>query len=87
MGIAFSYPIGLFGLDAFGGLDEGGSMELLIVATILGLIPAAIARSKGRDFVGWWMYGAALFIVALPHALLYIRDLHSRDRHAARATA
>lgn len=45
-------------------------MEILILAVLLGLIPAAIARSKGRSFVGWWIYGALLFIVALPHALL-----------------
>jgi hypothetical protein len=45
-------------------------MEFLILAVLLGLIPAAIARSKGRDFVLWWIYGAMLFIVALPHALL-----------------
>jgi hypothetical protein len=45
-------------------------MEFLILAVLLGLIPAAIARSKGRDFVLWWLYGAMLFIVALPHALL-----------------
>lgn len=45
-------------------------MELLIIAVLIGLFPAAIARSKGRDFVAWWLYGAALFIVALPHALL-----------------
>ena len=43
---------------------------LLIFAALIGLIPAAIARSKGRDFALWWLYGAVLFIVALPHALL-----------------
>lgn len=45
-------------------------MEFLILAVLLGLIPAAIARSKGREFLVWWLYGALLFIVALPHALL-----------------
>ena len=45
-------------------------MEVLIIAIIIGLIPASIARSKGHGFIGWWIYGAALFIVALPHALL-----------------
>ena len=39
-------------------------------AVLLGLIPAVIACKKGRSFVGWWLYGALLFIVALPHALL-----------------
>ncbi len=45
-------------------------MEVFILAVLIGLIPAAIARNKGRSFVGWWIYGALLFIIALPHALL-----------------
>ena len=45
-------------------------MEILIIAVLIGLIPAAIARNKGRSFVGFWIYGALIFIVALPHALL-----------------
>lgn len=44
-------------------------MELLFVVAIIGLIPAAIAQSKGYSFFLWWIYGAALFIVALPHSL------------------
>jgi hypothetical protein len=37
----------------------------------LGAIPASIAVTKGHaSFMWWWIYGAALFIVALPHALL-----------------
>ena len=42
----------------------------LIVAALLGLIPAKIAKNKGRSFGLWWFYGWMLFIVALPHALL-----------------
>jgi len=49
-------------------------VEILILIVLVGLIPAAIAKSKGRDFVLWWIYGAALFIVALPHALLINPD-------------
>lgn len=45
-------------------------MEFFIAAALLGLIPAAIAKNKGRDFVIWWLYGALLFIVALIHALV-----------------
>jgi hypothetical protein len=45
-------------------------MEVLLIAMFLGLIPAAIAHGKGRSFAGFWIYGAMLFIVALPHALL-----------------
>src|SRR5215208_1054304 len=49
-------------------------MEFLIIAVLIGLIPAAIARSKGRDFVLWWIFGALLFIVALPAAVLLKPD-------------
>jgi len=42
---------------------------MLIVAMLLGCIPAAIAHSKGRDFMLWWIYGTLLFIVALIHVL------------------
>lgn len=42
---------------------------VIIAAIILGLLPAYIARSKGRNFVTWWIYGALLFIVALPHSV------------------
>ena len=45
-------------------------MEFLFLVVLLGLIPAVIARSKGRSFFGFWIYGALLFIVALPHVLL-----------------
>lgn len=45
-------------------------MGMLIIAILIGLIPASIARGKGRSFMGWWIYGALLFIFALPHSLL-----------------
>jgi hypothetical protein len=45
-------------------------MEILVLAILIGLIPGAIAKSKGRSFTAWWIYGALIFIVALPHALL-----------------
>ena len=45
-------------------------MEIFLFAVLLGLAPAMIAQSKGRNFVAWWLYGTALFIVALPHALV-----------------
>jgi len=49
-------------------------MGLLFGAVLLGLIPAMIAKSKGREFALWWIYGALLFIIALPHALLLKPD-------------
>ena len=45
-------------------------INLLFWGILLGLIPAFIAKHKGHGFIGWWIYGALLFIVALPHALI-----------------
>lgn len=55
-------------------MGDGGLLGILMVAVLLGLIPAAIAQGKGRSFLGWWIFGAALFIVALPVALLIEED-------------
>ena len=54
----------------------------LILAAIIGLIPANIAQSKGRDFVTWWLYGALLWIVAMPHALMLEALEPNRSRTA-----
>ena len=46
--------------------------ELLIalgISALVGLIPAAIAHSKRRNFFVWWLYGFLLFIVAIIHVL------------------
>ena len=45
-------------------------LTTLVIAVLIGLIPAAIAKGKGEPFGLWWLYGAALFIIALPHALI-----------------
>jgi len=42
----------------------------IMVLCVIGCIPAAIAKSKGRGFFLWWIYGALLFIIALIHSLL-----------------
>ena len=49
-------------------------MGLLLLVICIGIIPAAIAQTKGRNFVAWWIYGMALFIIALPHSLLIKPD-------------
>jgi cytochrome c-type biogenesis protein len=58
----------------FGSIDEVkvGTYIVIILGLmiVLGLIPAFIARSKGRKFYDWWFYGVALIFVALPAALL-----------------
>lgn len=54
------------------GIDTGskGFRMFIIVAILIGLIPANIAKNKGYGFGLWWVYGALMFIFALPHALL-----------------
>ena len=53
--------------------------SILVLAVLLGLVPAVIAQSKGRDFFLWWVYGAAFWIVALPHSLIMKADQHSLE--------
>ncbi len=45
-------------------------IEFLLTALCIGIIPAYIAKTKGRSFGLWWFYGTALFIIALPIALI-----------------
>lgn len=52
-------------------------MALVILAILIGLLPAAIAQSKGKSFVSWWIYGSVLFIIALAHALIIEPDQRS----------
>lgn len=42
-------------------------MTLLIIAILLALIPAYIAKNKGYSFFSWWVYGFLIFIVAIIH--------------------
>lgn len=57
-------------------------MSFLVIAILLGLIPAAIAKSKGRSFGLWWLYGFLIFIVALPHALMIRPNIQGLDEQA-----
>lgn len=48
-----------------------------VIAILIGLIPASIAykkgypsKNKGYNFFVWWIFGASLFIVALPWAII-----------------
>lgn len=54
-------------------------MDLIVGALIIGIIPAFIAQNKGRSFVLWWIYGALLFIVALPHSLIMKSDIKALE--------
>lgn len=57
-------------------------MEFLGLAVLIGLIPAFIAHNKGRNFVLWWLYGAAIWIVAFPHSLMLKKDPKAADKQA-----
>lgn len=60
----------------------GMSFGFFLTAVLIGLIPAAIAQSKGRSFFVFWIYGALLFIVALPHALIMKADAKTIEANA-----
>jgi hypothetical protein len=60
-------------------------MEIFVLALLLGLIPAVIAQKKGRSFFGFWIYGALLFIIALPHALLMSSNVKAIEEQALSA--
>lgn len=42
----------------------------MFILLIIALIPAMIAHSKGYSFGKWYAYGALLWFIATPHALL-----------------
>lgn len=50
--------------------DPGTLLVTLLLASCLGCIPGAIAQRKGYDFLFWWGFGTALFVVALPVSLI-----------------
>ena len=58
---------------------------VLVSTGLLALIPANIAKSKGRSFGLWWLYGWMLFIIALIHAisLPYNQDVLDRQAEAS----
>jgi ribosomal protein L32 len=44
-------------------------LELIFIALLLGLIPAAIAQSKGRSFTAFYIFGALIPFVAIPWSI------------------
>lgn len=61
-------------LTIMGGQFEIGSTAfILVLALLLAIIPARIARNKGYSFAGFYVFGFFLFIVALIVALV-IKD-------------
>jgi ribosomal protein L32 len=60
------------------------ALGLFVFWTILGAIVGAIAQSKGRGFIGWFIYGFFLFPIALIHILMSEKRLDvSEVAHAA----
>jgi len=47
-------------------------MSIIILFFILPIITAAIAKSKGRSFFGFYVYGFLFFPIALVHALIMV---------------
>lgn len=65
-------------------MDSNYFLALIIVfavAGVGGLIPAAIAREKGRSYFGWWIYGTLLFLVALIHSLCISKTQEVEERN------
>jgi hypothetical protein len=61
---------------------EKDFIEILPLAVLIGLIPAFIAKNKGKSFLLWWFYGAMLFIVALVHSLLIKPDIQKVNQES-----
>ena len=57
----------------------------LVVAAILGVLVGMIAKSKGRAFFPWWLYGALIFIVAIVHVLIIKPNAAHVEREALSA--
>lgn len=47
-----------------------GDIFGISVVLIIGSIPACIAKSKGRSFFRWWVYGVFLLFFAIIHSVL-----------------
>jgi len=59
--------------------------QLYMLGALIGLLPAIIAHRKGYSFLGWWIFGAALSIVALPLAIIRSPNQSEMDRRALAA--
>jgi len=45
-------------------------MALVVFWLIMAIIVAMVAKSRGRDAIGWFFYGLLIWPIALVHALL-----------------
>jgi hypothetical protein len=60
-------------------------LTLVVAGALLGLIPAVIAQKKGRSFVDWYLFGAALWPIAIPAALM-IKAKNDGEANQAQAS-
>ena len=47
-----------------------------VILALISLVPAWIARSKGRSFWGWWFYALFLFPITLIHSVAMSSDVN-----------
>ena len=61
---------------------EAFTMEVFyfLLIFIFALIPAMIASGKGRNFIGWYIYGILLFIIALVHSILIKENAQAEQK-------
>lgn len=57
-------------------------MTFFIILLCIAVIPAAIAKSKGRSFFLWYLYGVALWIVAMIHSVVLKEDTAQETRES-----
>ena len=63
----------------------GALLVGLLALPFLALIPATIAKGKGRSFFLWWLYGVLFWIIAFIHALLASPNSKALERRALRS--
>jgi hypothetical protein len=51
------------------------TMAYVLLTAVVGVVPALIARSKGRSFEAWWAFGFFLPPIALLTAMLVDRGV------------
>jgi hypothetical protein len=58
-------------------MSDSGA-PILFISILLGLIPAFIARSRGRSFIIWWIVGALLPLIAIVISL-FLKDKNKQQ--------
>ncbi|NEU05025.1 ankyrin repeat domain-containing protein [Clostridium senegalense] len=64
---------------------EGYIILFIIIDGVLAILPANVAKRKGKDFAAWYIYGFFLWIIAMLHAIslpeqnVYNSNINSND--------